>query len=602
MLREGLADVGHHVEVVNVPLELDTAGRVRLAAQPWRVPVVALRLIVAWLRLLAQSRRVHSPDVVVVGYMGHFDVHLAKLRWPRAHLVVDYLVSLADTARDRSVDRWPLEVRALDLADGAAVRQADTVAVDTADQATQVSTKHRHKTVVVPVGAPAAWFEAGDASGAPSLAIGGGPLRVVFFGLFTPLQGAPTIGEAIGKLASRRDISWTMIGNGQQRRPTQEATGEADVTWHDWVESGELPGVVAAHDVCLGIFGTGPKARRVAPNKVFQGAAAGCAIVTSDTPAQRVVLGDAAVYVPPGDAGALAVAIERLADDRSATHALRGVAHEEAERSFRPATVVGALAARLETAHDDRMSDGASTTHPPLSPNAALRWGLVREHFEAIQPESVLELGTGLGAVASWLAARVHYVGVEPDATSRARAIARLPETARVLSDVGDLEEHETFDLACAFEVLEHIPDDRADLARWVEHVRPGGHVLVSVPADPERFGPADELAGHVRRYSSAALAILFEAVGLETVQIDHYGFLLGNALEMGRHVIARRWLAGEATPGEAAARTAGSARILQPPTWSGPAIWLTTAPFRLVQRWFPSRGPGLVGLARRPL
>ena len=70
-----------------------------------------------------------------------------------------------------------------------------------------------------------------------------------------------------------------------------------------------LPALVAGHDVCLGIFGTGDKALRVVPNKVFQGAAAGCAIVTSDTAPQRRALGDAAVLVPPGDPEALAAAL-----------------------------------------------------------------------------------------------------------------------------------------------------------------------------------------------------------------------------------------------------------------------------------------------------
>ena len=63
----------------------------------------------------------------------------------------------------------------------------------------------------------------------------------------------------------------------------------------------ELPALVAGHDVCLGIFGSAAKAARVVPNKVFQGAAAGCALVTSDTPPQRRVLDGAAVLVPPGD-------------------------------------------------------------------------------------------------------------------------------------------------------------------------------------------------------------------------------------------------------------------------------------------------------------
>ena len=57
----------------------------------------------------------------------------------------------------------------------------------------------------------------------------------------------------------------------------------------------EGPALVAGHDVCLGIFGTGVKAQLVVPNKVYQGAAAGCAVVTSDTAPQRRALGENAV-------------------------------------------------------------------------------------------------------------------------------------------------------------------------------------------------------------------------------------------------------------------------------------------------------------------
>ena len=121
-----------------------------------------------------------------------------------------------------------------------------------------------------------------------------------------------------------------------------------------------------------------------------------------------------------------------------------------------------------------------------------------------------------------------------------------------------------------AFEVLEHIDDDAGVLTTWVEHVRPGGHVLVSVPADPERFGPADELAGHFRRHTPDTLSALFTSAGLETVTVDHYGFPLGVALEAGRNTIARRRLAAQAQPSDVEARTAGSGRHLQPPSWAG--------------------------------
>jgi glycosyltransferase involved in cell wall biosynthesis len=108
-----------------------------------------------------------------------------------------------------------------------------------------------------------------------------------------------------------------------------------------------LPALVAEHDVCLGIFGTGEKARRVVPNKVFQGAAAGCAIITSDTPPQRRVFGDASVLVPPGDADALATALLELASEPERLHELRDAARTLSEKRFAPAQVVVPLIEKL---------------------------------------------------------------------------------------------------------------------------------------------------------------------------------------------------------------------------------------------------------------
>jgi glycosyltransferase involved in cell wall biosynthesis len=108
-----------------------------------------------------------------------------------------------------------------------------------------------------------------------------------------------------------------------------------------------LPELVAEHDVCLGIFGTGPKAQRVVPTKIFQGAAAGCALVTSDTAPQRRILGDAAILVPPGDAVAVAAALEKLAADSDALLRSRAAAARLADERFRADVVVAPLVDRL---------------------------------------------------------------------------------------------------------------------------------------------------------------------------------------------------------------------------------------------------------------
>jgi len=347
-IAEGLAARGFDVTECNVPLGLTTADRVDMLAKPWKVGGLVVRLASRWLGLAAKARGLGRPDVVVVGYLGHFDVHLARLLYRRGKvpIVLDHLVSAANTAKDRRLDGG-MKTKVLRLIDAAALRAADIVAVDTEEHLEIVPEKYRAKAVVVHVGAPAPWHEAARESATDS----GAPLKVVFYGLYTPLQGTPVIGGALGRLAGA-PVEVTMIGQGQDLAETRRAAAaNTSVRWLDWVPAAELPALVASHDVCLGIFGTGDKALRVVPNKVFQGAAAGCAVITSDTAPQRRVLGDAAVLVPPGDPAALANALLRLADDREALLKLRHAARQLAAERFTPEQVVGPLTDRLIPPH-----------------------------------------------------------------------------------------------------------------------------------------------------------------------------------------------------------------------------------------------------------
>lgn len=342
VLREGLTEAGHDVEVLNVPLAFDTSARVALARRPWTAPLIAVRLLWAWAKLLARSARVTRPDVVIVGYLGTLDVHLARLRF-RCPVVLDQLVTMGGTVRDRQLDRSGKLIKVLDWVDRRAVRSADLVIVDTAEQMELLPESQSHKVMVVPVGAGNEWFT--DHPG-----VAGGTLRVVFFGLYTPLQGATFIGEAIRRVPNASTVEFTMIGSGQDLEATRRIIGHDDrVNWIDWVDVESLTLLVASHDVCLGIFGTTPKSQRVVPNKVYQGAAAGCAIITSNTPPQRRALGDAAMYVEPGDSDALALLIVKLADDRALLGILRRSAHDVATKRFAPNHLVSDLISRVET-------------------------------------------------------------------------------------------------------------------------------------------------------------------------------------------------------------------------------------------------------------
>ena len=257
-------------------------------------------------------------------------------------------------------------------------------------------------------------------------------------------------------------------------------------------------------------------------------------------------------------------------------------------------------------------------SQPALPLNAWLRWDLVRRMVPA-GARTVLEVGCGQGAVGARLAEGRDYLGVEPDGTSFATAQARIG-AGRVRNGMVDdvVEPGRTFDLVCAFEVLEHLEDDADALAGWTARVAPGGWLMLSTPAFQDRYGPFDRVVGHYRRYELDGMRRLLEGAGLVDVEVVAYGAGLGEALEAARNVVGRKRLKAGAlsaaghsgiatgtttapTAEEMAALTAGSGRLMQPPAALALATQAATAPFRLVQRRFPARGTGLVARGRKP-
>jgi SAM-dependent methyltransferase len=193
-------------------------------------------------------------------------------------------------------------------------------------------------------------------------------------------------------------------------------------------------------------------------------------------------------------------------------------------------------------------------------------------------------------------------VGLEPDGASAAVARARVESAGGrlVVSDVDSYSPEVAFDAVCAFEVLEHLADDRAALVRWGRLLRPGGMMLLSVPAHQHRYGPWDEAVGHYRRYSREGLAEVLASAGFSDIHVRACGFPLGYLLEAVRNRAGRRLTIRSESPEEATVR---SGRLLQPHAWMGALTAVLTLPFRLIQRPFghTELGTGLVAVARLP-
>jgi SAM-dependent methyltransferase len=256
-------------------------------------------------------------------------------------------------------------------------------------------------------------------------------------------------------------------------------------------------------------------------------------------------------------------------------------------------------------------SGGPPRRLPPLTVMAWLRFDAIRRAVGTVAPQSVLELGCGEGAMGGWLAARTaEYTGVEPDASARATAAARVAAVpgARVVASLDDTAGL-AVDLACAFEVLEHVEDDLALLRTVRSRIKPGGALLLSVPAHPERYGASDELVGHHRRYARADLTGRLGRAGYDVVAIESYGTGAGHVLDRLQDALAARRLAAAPTEPAAGAPapsdevgTPGSGRYRQPGSATAAAVRAgLAAPFRVVQRPFrhTDAGVGFVALAR---
>jgi len=148
-------------------------------------------------------------------------------------------------------------------------------------------------------------------------------------------------------------------------------------------------------------------------------------------------------------------------------------------------------------------------------------WEVVRARFfgEILAPllldeeaATMLDAGAGDGWFARRLAAqhpRLHVTCFDPGYEHRADGVHNEAERIDYVSTLPP----GPFDVVTLLDVLEHVPDDAALLSSLTGVLRPGGYLLISVPAWPGLFSSHDVALGHQRRYRpQEALALLRDA------------------------------------------------------------------------------------------
>lgn len=143
-------------------------------------------------------------------------------------------------------------------------------------------------------------------------------------------------------------------------------------------------------------------------------------------------------------------------------------------------------------------------------------------------PLRILEIGCGTGSNLPMLKAFGDVEAIEPDQAARRIAIERydvaisegsLPDGLHVADGA--------YDLIVMLDVLEHVEDDVAALAQVKRKLKPGGRLLLTVPATPWLWSSHDEAHHHFRRYTARGLARVLKATDYTLHHQSHFNTLL---------------------------------------------------------------------------
>ncbi len=305
---QGLRAAG--IEVVECRADLWKAPRQRWSGKGWFFsPLFWTRGLIQYIKLIFKFFRMGPYDVILVGYLGHQDVFLARMlrvfrRKPVAFVAFN---SLYETlVEDRAIFKaggWMS--RGLRWLDRTACRLSDLVILDTREHI-----RYFTRELAVPEDKFLRIF-VGPSVQAPRPASPPRPqdpprFRVLFVGTYIPLHGIDTILQTAQRLQGEPDLEFILIGNGQLYSDLREWADNAEIQRlkfiHRWVPQSEVMEWFAGADISLGIFGKSAKAARVIPCKVFDALAMGKPIITADTPAARELLthGDNALLCRAG--------------------------------------------------------------------------------------------------------------------------------------------------------------------------------------------------------------------------------------------------------------------------------------------------------------
>ncbi|MCA9367048.1 glycosyltransferase [Candidatus Kaiserbacteria bacterium] len=289
---------------------------------------------IGWRRYPRLIKKLHELknqyDIIYCAFPAGYFVTIAWL-FQKKPIVVDAFFPMHDAyVHDRKVvSKWSLYALWLSVVDRLTVSLADRVIVDTKQHALywkRIVPKQHYE--LIPVGAETRIYHQID------LADKHEGIIVTFHGTYIPLQGVPNLIEVTKLLKSDDKIKFRFIGPKALHAAIVEQLGSnpKNIELLPWLSQTELNQRLNESDIILGIFGQSEKAKRVIPNKVFQGIAVKKPIITMDSPAIREVFSEKDVMLVGNKSEEIAAAIKELSHNSELCAKLANSAYEKLQK------------------------------------------------------------------------------------------------------------------------------------------------------------------------------------------------------------------------------------------------------------------------------
>lgn len=166
---------------------------------------------------------------------------------------------------------------------------------------------------------------------------------------------------------------------------------------------------------------------------------------------------------------------------------------------------------------------------------------ILRTLLHAIAPSGhgvpVMDLGCGTGGNTAALAGEYDMLGLDPSAEAIAFARVRFPSVRFVQTDDPEAGRSHLAHRGVLLmnDVLEHVADDQALLDRAIAVVPIGGHLILTVPADPGLWSQHDTQFGHFRRYRETEFRALWRDAPVEERLLTPFNARLRPVVSMVR-------------------------------------------------------------------